>query len=207
MMFESNNFGFCQGIVRGAVYKPRDGIVKINLQVKSNRKNPKTNKYTISMLNFLAYGETAEKVEAVCKDGAIVLLNYHLHDHKQTDKRTGVQSVEDEFIIDDVKNVGLISEGKQPYLNKGYLQGFFLGICPMPGSEGIWTLDVMCVNPVTKQRSNHRFFVFGKYAERIAQAFQKGKPAMVEYKIEKSKHVRRDGRTEYFTNCIVEQIT
>jgi len=66
---------------------------------------------------------------------------------------------------------------------------------------------MMCVNPATKQRSSHRFYVFGKYAEHIAQAFQKGKPALIEYKIEKSKHVRRDGRTEYFTNCIVEQIT
>ena len=188
MMFESNNFGFCQGIVRGAPYRPRDGIAKINLQIRSNRKNPKTNKYTISMLNFLAYGETAEKVESVCKDGAIVLLNYHLQEYKHMDKRTGVQSAADEFVIDDV-------------------QSFFLGICPMPGSEGIWTLDLMCVNPITNQRTSHRFFVFGKYAERIEQAFQKGKPAMVEYKIEKSKHVRRDGRTEYFTNCIVEQIT
>lgn len=207
MKLEYNNFGFCQGIVRGAPYRPRDGIAKINLQIRSNRKNPKTNKYTISMLNFLAYGETAEKVESVCKDGAIVLLNYRLQEYKHMDKRTGVQSAADEFVIDDVKSVGVITDGKQPYLNKGYLQGFFLGICPMPGSEGIWTLDLMCVNPTTNQRTSHRFFVFGKYAERIEQAFQKGKPAMVEYKIEKSKHVRRDGRTEYFTNCIVEQIT
>ncbi len=207
MKFESNNFGFCQGIVRGQAYKPKDGVVKINLQVKSNRKNPKTNKYAISMLNFTAYGEIAEKAESVCKDGAIVLLNYHLQEHKQTDRRTGVQSFVDEFVIDDVKSVGVITEGKQPYLNKGYLQGYFLGICPLPGSEGIWTLDLMCLDWKTKRRDSHRFYVFGKYAERIAQAFHKGKPALVEYKIEKSKHVRRDGRTEYFTNCIVEQIT
>lgn len=205
MMYDATNFGFCQGIVKGAIFRPNDTVAKINVQIKSNRKNPNTKKYDFSMLNFTVYGETVKKVSEL-SDGDIVFLEYHLEERMQIDRKTGLAEFIDDFVIDEITVRGKASDGKLPYLNRGFLQGTFLGINEIPGSDGISMLDVLYIDPKTKRRRNHRFFVYGSYAERVARAFSKGKPVAAEYKLEKCKHVRRDGKTEYFTNCVIVEL-
>lgn len=48
------NFGICQGVVRASPFSPMPGIAMFDVRVKSNRKNPKTKRYEVHVLNFVA---------------------------------------------------------------------------------------------------------------------------------------------------------
>ena len=206
MMKDVTNYGLCQGIVKGAIYRPRDTVAKVNVQIRSNRRHPITKKYEKSLLNFTALGDEVKKV-ADLSDGDVVLIEYHLEERMYINRQTGVADFRDDFIIDDVTVRGKSAEETIPYINKGFLQGVFLGIDRVPGSIGIYTVDMFHIDPLTKHRKNHRLYAFGAFAERLTHFFSKGMPVAVEYKLEKSRHVRKDGETVYFTNCVVVELS
>lgn len=205
---DSKNFGLCKGLVRGEPFCPRENIARINVQLKSNRKNPKTKKYEINLLNFSVYGkEQAEIISESCHDGDIVIVVYHLKDCRYVNRKTGITSAYTEMIIDSVEKCGTIEQGKQPYMNKGFLQGIFLDIYEVPTAHGIYVVDMLRNNPETKVNDHFKFYAYGKIGEVIEQRFSKGKEALVEYKIEKSKRENEDGKAEYFVNCVIESMT
>lgn len=207
MIKDVTNFGFCQGIIKGTVYSPNDSVAMINLLVRSNRKNPKTKKREISLLNFSARGENAKKLQELCHDGDIAMVSFHLEEKLHIEKKNGVSNPVQEMVIDDIIIRGPASDGKQPYLNKGFIQGAFLGIYRIPGAEGISVVNVLRNDLEKGVKQHHRFFVYGAFGEQIERSFEKGRPTLVEYKIEKSKHVPENGKAEYFTNCVIEQIS
>lgn len=206
MIKDVTNFGFCQGIIKGTVYCPNDSVAMINMQVRSNRKNPKTKKREISLLNFSARGENVKKLQEHCHDGDTAMVSFHLEEKLHIQKKTGVSNSVQEMVIDDII-MRSTSEGKLPYLNKGFVQGVFLGIYRIPGADGISVVNVLRSDHEKGVKQYHRFFVYGAFGEQIERSFEKGRYTLVEYKIEKSKHVPENGKAEYFTNCVIEQIS
>lgn len=207
MIKDVTNFGFCQGIIKGAVYSPNASVAMINLQIRSNRKNPKTKKREISLLNFSARGENVRILQEQCRDGDIAMVSFHLEDKLHIEKKTGVSNPVQELVIDDIIIRGPASEGRQPYLNKGFVQGAFLGSYRIPGADGISVVNVLRSDLEKGIKQYHRFFVYGAFAEQIERSFEKGRVTLVEYKIEKSKHVSENGKAEYFMNCVIEQMS
>ena len=205
---DSKNFGFCKGIVRGEPFCPKNNVAKINVQIRNSRKNPKTKKYEINLFNFSVYGrEEMRVISDACHDGDNVLVVYHLKDRFYVNKKTGVSTTYTEMIIDSVEKHGTVSEGRQPYINKGYFQGILLDAYEVPAAHGIYIVDMLRNNPETHVNEHFKFYAYGTLGEMIKQRFPKGKEAIVEYKLEKSKREDEDGKADYFVNCVIVNMT
>ena len=50
------------------------------------------------------------------------------------------------------------------------------------------------------------FVVYGPLGEKLMSAYEKGQYVNVQYKVEKVRHIRNDGKPEFFTNFVVEKI-
>ena len=98
-------------------------------------------------------------------------------------------------------------KGRAGYLNTAHLQCRFIGICRIPNSKDVYRLDVLY--KVSKSRTPQRFtfYVYGPKGEDIRNNYKKGQAILLQYKIEKSKRTRSDGKTDYYTNLVVERLT
>ncbi len=205
---DSENFGLCKGIVKGEPFCPKKNVTKINVQIMCNRKNPKANRYERNLLNFTAYGqELADNVANSCHDGDIITVVYHLKEVSFIDKKTGVFTTYTETVIDSIENCGAAVQWKQPNVNKGFLQGMFLGVYEVPTTCGIYIVDMMRKSRLQPVNEHFKFYVYGVLGEKIGQRFSKGKEAIVEYKLEKSRRESEGGKTDYYLNCVIERMT
>ena len=57
------------------------------------------------------------------------------------------------------------------------------------------------------QSCKFNFVIYGSLGEKIMDAYEKGQYITVQYKVERSKHIRDDGKTDYYTNYVVEKIS
>lgn len=200
----SVNCGFCQGVVQGAIYSPKETIAKVNIQVKDERKNPKTKKRPVYVLNFTAYDENARQLVKLCKTGDVLFIRYHLDFKVKIDRHTGIGAFRDEKIIDDIALCNVSGKKTIANLNFGLFQGTYIGITKQPNANNIYVLSAL-------EEKNHakihlRFMVYGALGEFIEATVTKGELILIEYKIEKSKRLRPDGQADYFTNCVLERI-
>lgn len=200
------NLCFCQGVVKGQVYSPSPEVAKLNVIVRCSRKNPKTKKKDIHVHNFIAYGFDASQVVSLCHDGSVVFIAYHVDTKIRIDRKTGVAKVIEENIIDSINLHPDDSVGRIPYLNRCFFQGIFLGLMKQPNAEGIYVLDAY-FDSENGDRVHLKFFVYGdELAQRILMNHTKGERMLIEYQIEKSKRILKNGSTEYFTNRVVDRI-
>jgi hypothetical protein len=202
----SVNCGFCQGVVKGDVYSPADSVAKVNIQVKDERKNPKTKKRPLYVLNFTAFDENAHQLVKHCKAGDILFVRYHLDVKVNIDRHTGIGAFRDERIIDDVVLCKPSGKRTVANLNCGIFQGVFIGITKQPNADNIYMVSVLEERSSDNSKLHQRFVVYGALGEFIESNFTKGELVLVEYKIEKSKRLRPDGQADYFTNCVLEKI-
>lgn len=201
----SLNYALCQGIVRGSVFSPQEGIVKMNLQVKDTRKNPNTNRYPMFILNFTGYGDIAEQMKT-CQDRSIVLLRYHLGNRVKINLATGISTIEEEMIVDEIIATPPESRNRIAYLNKGFFQGVYIGTVLQPNADGIYNVSVLLEDEQKKNKTHLHFIVYGVLGEHIMNTFHKGETVLIEFKVEKSKRMLADGMGEYFTNYVIERI-
>lgn len=200
------NSGLCQGVLKGQAYFPKENVAKINVKVRTEHKNPKTGKKEIQLLNFVAFGENAEKLEKECADGDLLMIYYHIISKIKVDRITGISRMVIENVIDNFENYSRDEDNRTPYLNRGFYQGFCLSVTKQPNSEGIYILDVVSDNSDVRDRQYFSFTIYGKHGDKIAEAYPRGRRILIEYKQEKSKRLRRDNSAEYFTNLVVERI-
>ena len=201
----SLNYALCQGIVRGNVFSPQAGVAKMNVQVKDTRKNPNTNRYPIFILNFTGYGDIAEQLKK-CRDKSIVLLRYHLDNRVKINLATGVSTVEEEMIVDEIVTTPSETRHQIAYLNKGFFQGVYIGTVLQPNADSIYSVSVLLENEQKKNKTHLHFMVYGVLGEHIMNSFCKGETVLIEFKVEKSKRMLADGTGEYFTNYVIERI-
>lgn len=200
------NFGVCQGIVRGSVFIASSGIALFDVRVKSNRKNPKTKKYEMHILNFVARGRMADEAVRSLKDGAVVFLNYHLEERISVNRNSGVSRFFQDRVVDQICVRSPEDEGAPGYTNHGLLRCKFIGITKIATAEGIHELTVLFDDPVGRILQHFTFVVYGVLGDSIERRFKKGQTVTIEYKVEKSKRSRFDGRTDYYTNLVLEKI-
>lgn len=200
------NIGFCQGVVKGNVYSPTSTIAKLNVQVRCDRKNPKTRKREIHVLNFTMYGDEAGKLSKTVGDGDAVFIIYHLESKVRVNRQTGISTITEEAVADSISAFQTETFGRTPYLNRGFFQGTYLGVIAQPNSNGIYILTVYAENKDSGERIHMPFVIYGTFGKTIEEKFKKGQRILVEYKIEKSKRQRCDATTEHFTNRVVERI-
>ena len=122
------NMGYCQGMMQGNVFRQKNSVAKFNVAVRSDRKNPKTNKKDVHVLNFTMYGEAAENLHLLCGDRDRVFVTYHLESRVKVNRKTGVGECVEEYVADSVivRNIG--ENDRLPTLNRGYLECEFLDI-------------------------------------------------------------------------------
>lgn len=200
------NIGFCQGLVKGRVYLPKSTIAKLNVQVRCDRKNPKTRKREIHVLNFTVYGNEAEKLAEIADDGDVVFITYHLESKVRVNRQNGISTITEENVADCISVFKQDFSGRTPYLNHGFFQGRYLGVIAQPNSSGIYILTIYAENHETGEKVHMPFVIYGPLGKTIEEKYKKGQCILVEYKIEKSKRIRRDNSVEHFTNRVVERI-
>ena len=201
----SINFGICQGVVRGSPFAPMPDVTMFDVRVKSNRKNPKTKKYEMHVLNFVARGSMAAETRKTLSDGCIVFLSYHLEERANINEN-GVCNFRQDRVVDNIIVRSPYENGSPGYTNHGVLQGKYIGITKIATAEGIYDLSIVLNDPVRKRPQHFSFVVYGVLGDSIERRFAKGKTVTIEYKIEKSKRSRRDGRVDYYTNLVLEKI-
>lgn len=199
------NFGICQGVVRASPFSPMPGIAMFDVRVKSNRKNPKTKRYEVHVLNFVAKGAVAEEARKTIHDGSIVFLSFHLEERTNVTDN-GVCNFHQERVVDKIIVRSPYEYGAPGYTNHGVLQGKYIGITKIETAEGIYDLTIMLNDPLKRRPQHFSFIVYGVLGESIEKRFVKGQTVLVEYKIEKSKRTRRDGKVDHFTNLVLEKI-
>ncbi len=199
------NLGHCQGVVVGNVFNPNPSIAILNVRVKSDRKNPETKTYEMFVLNFTARGNMAREVLEKCKDGDTVFVTYELSEKVLTGDRGGAEFYTD-LIIKDIFIHDDEGKGRAGYLNTAHLQCRYLGICRVPNSKDVYRLDVLYKVSKTRAPQRFTFIVYGPKGEDILKNYKKGQAILLQYKIEKSKRTRSDGKTDYYTNLVVERL-
>lgn len=203
---ESVNVGYCQGIVTGGIYSPSPSFAIMGVRLINDRRNPVTKKHDMQVFNFVALDDMVDQVKRVCKDGDRVTVCYYLKERVQISKRTGEGSFVNEMIVKDVYIRSADEKGKMGVMNTGFIQGKFVGIVKVPGAEGIYNLDVLYDSDLKYGPQHFNFVVYGPLGEKLMTAYEKGQFVSVQYKVERIKHIRKDGRTDYFTNYVVEKI-
>lgn len=201
------NMGYCQGVIQGNVFRQKNSVAKFNVAVRSDRKNPKTNKKEVHVLNFTMYGEAAESLHLLCGDRDRVFVAYHLESRVKVNRKTGIGECVEEYVADSVivRNIG--DNDRLPTLNRGYLECEFLDITEMYNATGIYVLNVRGEDKINGNRMFTSFVIYSTIGDKIREYYKKGRRIMVEYKIEKSKRELPDGRNEFFTNRVVERIS
>lgn len=201
------NMGHCQGMMQGNVFRQKNSVAKFNVAVRSDRKNPKTNKKDVHVLNFTMYGEDAENLHLLCGDRDRVFVTYHLESRVKVNRKTGVGECVEEYVADSVivRNIG--ENDRLPTLNRGYLECEFLDITEMYNATGIYLLNVRAEDKINGNRMFTSFVIYSALGDKIREYYKKGRRIMVEYKIEKSKRELPDGQNEYYTNRVVERIS
>ena len=200
------NLGHCQGVVTGEVFNPYPNIAILNVRVRSDRKNPETKKHEMFLLNFIARDEMAKEVTEKCKTGDAVFITYELSE-KVLMEESGNAEFRTEFCIKDIFIRDEEGKGRAGYLNTGHLQCRYLGICKVPNSKNVYRLDVLYTVSKTKTPQRFMFYVYGPKGEDIQNNYQKGQAILLQYKIEKSKRTRLNGKADYYTNLVVERLT
>ena len=201
------NIGYCQGVIQGNVFRQKNSVAKFNVAVRSDRKNPKTNKKEVHVLNFTMYGESAESLHLLCGDRDRVFVAYHLESRVKVNRKTGIGECVEEYVADSVivRNIG--DNNRLPTLNRGYLECEFLDITEMYNATGIYVLNVRAEDKINGNRMFTSFVIYSTIGDKIREYYKKGRRIMVEYKIEKSKRELPDGRNEFYTNRVVERIS
>lgn len=200
------NLGFCQGVMRGQVYTPKPGIAMFDIRVKSDRKNPKTKKHEMQILNFVAKNSNAELVKRSLKDKDIVFVSYHLEERVSVNPQNGLTRFHQDRVVDEVYVRPQEQNGKPGYMNHGVVHGKYLGITKVESADGIYNVCVLFEGPEKYSEQHFSFVVYGVLGNAIERRFEKGQAVVVEYKVEKSKRIRRDGKSDYFTNLVLEKI-
>ena len=199
------NLGHCQGIVAGEVFSPYPNIAILNVRVKSDRKNPETKKHEMHLINFVARGEMAREVSEKCKMGDAVFIIYELSE-KVLMGESGTAEFRIELRIKDVYIRDEEGKGRSGYLNVAHLQCRFLGICRVPKSNNVYRLDVLYAASKTRAPQRFTFYVYGPKGDDILKNYAKGQAILLQYKIEKSKRIRLNGKVSYYTNLVVERL-
>ena len=200
------NLGHCQGVVTGEVFSPYPNIAILNVRVRSDRKNPETKKHEMHLLNFIARGEMAKEVLEKCKTGDAVFITYELSE-KVLMEESGNADFRIELCIKDIFIRDEEGRGRAGYLNTGHLQCRYLDICRVPNSKNVYRLDVLYTAGKTNAPQRFTFFVYGPKGDDIQKNYKKGQAVLLQYKIEKSKRKRLNGKTDYYTNLVVERLT
>ena len=199
------NLGHCQGIVASEVFCPHSDIAVLNVRVKSDRKDPETKRYEMFMLNFTARNKLAREVAEKCKAGDAVFITYELSE-KIVIERSGSAEFYIELLIKEIFIRDEEGKGRAGYLNTGHLQCRYLGICKVPKSKDVYRLDVYYAMPKARAPQRFTFYVYGAKGDDILKNYQKGQAILLQYKIEKSRRVRSNGKVDYFTNLVVERL-
>ena len=77
----------------------------------------------------------------------------------------------------------------------------------LPNSDNVYRLDVLYMASKTKTPQRFTFCVYGPKGDDIQKNYQKGQAILLQYKIEKSRQIRSDGKIHYHTNLVVERLT
>ena len=200
------NLGHCQGIVTNEVFCPRPNIAILNVRVKSDRKNPETDRYEMFLLNFIARDRMAKELAEKCKMGDAVFITYELSEKFRLEN-SGNANFYTELCIKDIYIRDEEGKGRAGYLNSALLQCRYLGICRVPKSDNVYRLDVLYMASKTKTPQRFTFCVYGPKGDDIQKNYQKGQAILLQYKIEKSRQIRSDGKIHYHTNLVVERLT
>lgn len=200
------NLGFCQGVVRGQVYSPHPDVVMFDIRVKNERKNPKTKKREMQILNFVAKDETAKLIKSSVKDKDIVFVSYHLEERVNVNPGNGLTKFVLDRVVDEVYVRPETESGRPGYMNHGVVHGKYLGTTKVESADGIYNVCILFEDPARYKKQHFNFVVYGVLGDTLEKRFEKGQCVAVEYKVEKSKRVRKDGRTDYFTNLVLEKI-
>ncbi len=200
------NVGFCQGTVQGNVFHQRSSVAKFNVMVRTDRKNPKTNRKEVHVLNFTMYGEAAESLHLLIGDRDKVFVTYHLEARVKVNKKTGISECVEEYVADSVVVRNGDINDRLPTINRGYLECDFLDIAEMHNAKGIYVLNVRAEDKMNGNKMYTSFIIYSALGDKIREYYKKDRRIMVEYKLEKSKRELPDGRNEYYTNRVVERI-
>ena len=147
-----------------------------------------------------------EQIVHGCKVGDRVTVSYYLKERVHINKRTGKGAFVNEMIIKDIFVRSAADEGKVGTVNFGFLQGKFIGVVKVPHAEGIYNLSVLYDSDLKYGPQHFDFVVYGPLGEKLMSAYEKGQYVNVQYKVEKVRHIRNDGKPEFFTNFVVEKI-
>ena len=202
----SLNIGYCQGIVNAGVYSPSPSYGRLDVRTINERRNPVTKRHDVQVFNFVALGDMVEQIVHSCKVGDRVTVSYYLKERVHINKRTGKGAFVNEMILKDVFVRGASDEGRVGPLNFGFIQGKFIGIVKVPHAEGIYNLTVLYESDRKYGPQHFEFVVYGSLGEKLMSNYKKGQYVNVQYKAEKVRHIRSDGRAEFFTNFVVEKI-
>lgn len=202
----SLNIGYCQGVMNAGVFSPSPSYARLDVRTKNERRNPVTKKYDMQVFNFVALGDMVKQIVNDCKVGDRVTVSYYLKERVHINKRTGKGSFINEMILKDIFVRNAADEGKVGSMNFGFLQGKFIGIVKVPHAEGIYNLSVLYDSDLKYGPQHFEFVVYGSLGEKLMSAYKKGQFVNVQYKVEKVKHIRSDGKSEFFTNFVVEKI-
>ena len=202
----SLNIGYCQGVMNAGVFSPSPSYARMDVRTKNVRKNPVTKRYDMQVFNFVALGDMVEQIVHGCKVGDRVTVSYYLKERVHINKRTGKGAFVNEMIIKDIFVRSAADEGKVGSVNFGFLQGKFIGVVKVPHAEGIYNLSVLYDSDLKYGPQHFDFVVYGPLGEKLMSAYEKGQYVNVQYKVEKVRHIRNDGKPEFFTNFVVEKI-
>lgn len=200
------NMGLCMGVVNAPAFCPKPGVAKLDVAIRAERQNPKTKKYPMQVLNFVAYGEMAEQVSQMCKKGCVVWLEYHLEDRLIISRSTGVGKFQTDLVIHQISVRDEKHSSRVCYRNEGVLDGVFLGIEKVPNTESVYTLDVLHTDMQKRRESHFRFYVYGSFGQTVKDSYSKGQPVTVAFKVEKLTKVRENEKSAYFTNLVMERL-
>ena len=203
----SLNIGYCQGVMNAGVFSPSPSYARMDVRTKNGRKNPVTKRYDMQVFNFVALGDMVEQIVHGCKVGDRVTVSYYLKERVQISKRTGIGSFVNEMIIKDIYVRSEDERGRAGIVNTGILQGKFIGVVKVPNAEGIYNLSVLYNSDLKYGPQHFNFVIYGALGEKIMDAYDKGQYITVQYKVERSEHIRDDGKTDYYTNYVVEKIS
>ena len=167
------NMGYCQGMMQGNVFRQKNSVAKFNVAVRSDRKNPKTNKKDVHVLNFTMYGEAAENLHLLCGDRDRVFVTYHLESRVKVNRKTGVGECVEEYVADSVivRNIG--ENDRLPTLNRGYLECEFLDITEMYNATGIYLLNVRAEDKINGNRMFTSFVIYSALGDKIREYYKK----------------------------------
>lgn len=207
MKHSTINFGICEGIIVGKVFRPNEDISIITVKVRDYRIRPNTNKPTISYIQFTAFDDVAARLAEEDREDNLIYLTYEISTSKKTDEK-GVTKfyknriIKDFSILTKPEDVKLI-----PYINNGYAQGEFVSIKKATKSTGIYflTIKLTMFDGLREKVYYPQFTVYGDKFANLFEKYQLNDLISISYKIETEKK-DIDGSEEFFTDYIVTEI-